>query len=75
MKNKTKYWWVRIHSSSVRTDEDSEKLTHLMMNYGASFNTQNSRNMWFDFPSKLQAIGFVNNITEKLPYLKITLGN
>ena len=76
MEKKTRStWWVRIHASKVKTDEDAGKLLNLQLKYEANFNTHTTRSMWFNFPSKLHAIGFVNNITGQIPYLKITMGN
>ena len=68
-------WWTRIHRSCVKTDEDAIKLHDMMVLYKANYSTQTTKSMWFDFPSKLHAIGFVNNVAGKLPYLKMTMGN
>lgn len=76
MKIKTEcIWWVRIHRSCVKTDKDAIKLHNIQSRHKANYNTETARSMWFDFPSKKHAIGFVNNITSSIPYLKITMGN
>lgn len=76
MKNKLEcVWWVRIHRSCVKTDEDAAKLFDLQDNYEANYNTQTTRSMWFDFPTKINAIGFVNHLSLSIPYLKVTMGN
>lgn len=76
MRNKPEcVWWVRIHRSCVKTDEDAEKLFDLQHDYEANYNTQTTKSMWFDCPTKMHAIGFINHLTSSIPYLKVTMGN
>lgn len=64
---------VRIHSSCVKTEEDAIQLNKIQSKYEANYNTQTSCSMWFDFKSIKDACGFVKSISEKIPYLKLTL--
>jgi hypothetical protein len=66
--------WVRIHKSFVR-DKDVDVLNEIQYKFGANFNTHTSCSMWYDFESLEKACGFVQAVTKKIPYLKITMGN
>lgn len=70
-----KFYWVKLHRSSVKTDDDSEILFDIQVKYNADFNTHNKRSMWYGFDSLKNAYGFIKEIDRKLPYVRYSLGN